>query len=65
MAGDEVVLNFLDSSELDIIPQAIKDKLENVFRKYVGENDDLKIKYERLKVNSGKKTFTKNIILYS
>ena len=53
MAGDKAVLNFLDVSELESIPSPVKTKLEDVLNKYQSECDDIKVKYERLRVNSG------------
>ncbi|CAC5399713.1 TPR [Mytilus coruscus] len=57
MAGDKAVLNFLDVSELESIPLSVKTKLEAVYNKYQDENDDLKVKYERLRVNSEQQYF--------
>ncbi|XP_071164585.1 nucleoprotein TPR-like isoform X1 [Mytilus edulis] len=57
MAGDKAVLNFLDVSEQESIPLSIKTKLEEVYNKYQDENDDLKVKYERLRVNSEQQYF--------
>ncbi|XP_063410496.1 nucleoprotein TPR-like isoform X2 [Mytilus trossulus] len=57
MAGDKAVLNFLDVSEQESIPLSIKTKLEEVISKYHDENDDLKVKYERLRVNSEQQYF--------
>ena len=53
MAGDKAVLNFLEYSELESIPLPVRNKLEKVFLKHQAEHDDLKNKYEKLRVNSG------------
>ena len=54
MAGDKAVLNFLEYSEVESIPLPVRNKLEEVFLKHQAEHDDLKNKYEKLRVNSGR-----------
>ena len=53
MAGTTTLSNVLDSKELDALSPSVKYKLEVALGSKVSELNDLKGKYEKLRVNSG------------
>lgn len=56
MAGT-VLLNLVSSEELATVTEEIQQKLQNFIETQEAENDEIKSKYERLRVNSGNSSF--------
>ena len=64
MAGTTALSNVLDSKELDSISPAVKYKLEVSLGSKVSELEDLKGKYEKLRVNSGESQNTAHVTFF-